>query len=37
MEFAIGSRLKELRKAKGMSITDLAEHSGVSTGLISQI
>ena len=37
MEFAIGSRLKELRKTKGMSISELAERSGVSTGLISQI
>ena len=37
MEFSIGTRLKELRKTKGMSITELAERSGVSTGLISQI
>lgn len=37
MEFAIGSRLKELRKSKGMSITDLAGRSNVSTSLISQI
>lgn len=37
MEFAIGSRLKELRKQKGFSISDLAEKSAVSTGLISQI
>ena len=29
MEFAIGSRLKELRKTKGMSISELAERSGV--------
>ena len=37
MEFAIGTRLKDLRKTKGLSITELAEKSGVSTGLISQI
>ena len=37
MEFQIGGRLKERRKSKGLSITDLAEQSGVSTGLISQI
>jgi len=37
MEFQIGGRLKERRKSKGLSITDLAERSGVSTGLISQI
>ena len=37
MEFPIGARLKELRKTKGLSITELAEKSGVSTGLISQI
>ena len=37
MEFSIGTRLKELRKAKSFSITELAEKSGVSTGLISQI
>ena len=32
MEFQIGGRLKERRKSKGLSITDLAEQSGVSTG-----
>ena len=37
MEFPIGTRLKELRKARRLSITGLAEKSGVSTGLISQI
>lgn len=37
MEFSIGTRLKELRKTKRLSITELAEKSGVSTGLISQI
>lgn len=37
MDFPIGSRLKELRKNKGMSIAELAERSSVSTGLISQI
>jgi len=37
MDIAIGGKLKELRKSRGVSITDLAERSGVSTGLISQI
>ena len=37
MELEIGARLKTLRKNKGMSIAELAEQSGVSTGLISQI
>ena len=37
MEFPIGTRLKELRKARRLRITGLAEKSGVSTGLISQI
>lgn len=37
VEFPIGGRLKELRKNKGLSIAELAERSGVSTGLISQI
>lgn len=33
----IGSRLRRLRKERGMNLTQLAEKSGVSTGLISQI
>ena len=33
----IGSRLRRRRKEKGLSIATLAERSGVSTGLISQI
>ena len=37
MEFEIGLRLKELRKSRKMSITDLAEKAEVSPGLISQI
>ena len=37
MEFPIGTRLKDLRKSKGMSIAELSEKSNVSTGLISQI
>ncbi len=36
-ELEIGSRLRRLRKDKGLSIAVLAEKSGVSTGLISQI
>lgn len=35
--FEIGSRLRALRKKQGLSIAALAELSGVSTGLISQI
>ena len=33
----IGGRLRKLRKEKHMSLSVLAEKSGVSTGLISQI
>lgn len=33
----IGSRLRKLRREKHMSLTVLANKSGVSTGLISQI
>ncbi len=37
MEFQIGSRLRELRKKKKLSIAELSKSSDVSTGLISQI
>lgn len=37
MELNIGSRLFDLRKQRGYSISKLSELSGVSTGLISQI
>lgn len=37
MELQIGGRLKARRKSRGLSITELSEQSGVSTGLISQI
>lgn len=37
MELKIGNQLRKLRKSKGMSIAELSEKSGVSTGLISQI
>lgn len=36
-KFDIGARLRALRKKQGLSIATLAERSGVSTGLISQI
>lgn len=36
-QLEIGARLRKLRKEKNMSIAVLAERSGVSTGLISQI
>ena len=34
---SLGARLMELRKRKGMSMRELAEQSGTSTSLISQI
>ncbi|AMJ40183.1 MULTISPECIES: cupin domain-containing protein [Anaerotignum] len=37
MDFQIGSRLKELRNKKKLSIAELSKISEVSTGLISQI
>ena len=37
MEFPIGARLKELRKTKGLSITELAEKSGIRQSNISRI
>lgn len=37
MEINIGEKIKKLRKEKGMSITELAEQSQLSPGLISQI
>ena len=37
MEFLIGSKLKELRGKKKLSIAELSKLSDVSTGLISQI
>jgi transcriptional regulator with XRE-family HTH domain len=36
-ERLIGSRLRTLRKARGMSIQDLSRISGLSTGMLSQI
>ena len=36
-EPSLGASLMELRKRKGMSMRELAEHSGTSTSLISQI
>lgn len=37
MDFNMGQKVKQLRKLKGLSILQLSEVSGVSTGLISQI
>jgi len=37
MDFNMGQKVKQLRKLKGLSILQLSEISGVSTGLISQI
>src|SRR6056297_2067352 len=37
MDVNIGNRVRVLRKSKNMSIAELSEMSGVSTGLISQI
>ncbi|MFV0314565.1 MAG: cupin domain-containing protein [Anaerotignum sp.] len=37
MELQIGSRLRELRNKKKLSIAELSKNSDVSTGLISQI
>ncbi len=37
MQLNIGNKVKNLRKQKKMSILQLSEQSGVSTGLISQI
>ncbi len=37
MEFLIGSKLKEIRNLKKLSIAELSKMSDVSTGLISQI
>ena len=37
MDFNIGQKVRTLRKLKGLSILQLSELSGVSTGLISQI
>lgn len=37
MEIDIGSKIKKIRKDKNMSIADLADISGLSSGLISQI
>lgn len=37
MEIDIGSKIKELRKEKDMTITELSEQSDVSAALISQI
>lgn len=37
MEIDIGSKIKELRKEKNISIADLSKLSGVSAGLISQV
>lgn len=35
--FKISSRIKEIRKGKGITIQDLADRAGVSKGLISQV
>lgn len=37
MDLKIGNQLRKLRKSMGLSIAELSEKSGVSTGLISQI
>lgn len=37
MDFELGSRIRSLRKSLNMSIAELSEKSGVSTGMISQI
>lgn len=37
MNVDVGKKIRELRKIKGFSITDLSQKSGLSTGLISQI
>lgn len=37
MDFEIGSQIRARRKSLGMSIAELSEKSGVSTGMISQI
>lgn len=37
MNIDIGQKIRELRKSKKFSITDLSQESGLSTGLISQI
>ena len=34
MELKIGNQLRKLRKSMGLSIAELSEKSGVSTGLI---
>ncbi len=37
LDIEIGSKIRELRKAKNINIKELSEKTGVSTGLISQI
>lgn len=37
MNIDVGQKIRELRKSKKFSITDLSQESGLSTGLISQI
>lgn len=37
MDIDVGTKIREIRKAKSMTIAALAESCGVSTGLISQI
>ena len=37
MNIDVGQKIRELRKSKQFSITDLSQESGLSTGLISQI
>ncbi len=36
-ELKVGQRIKKIRQAQGMTVTKLADNSGVSSGLISQI